>query len=132
MSSGTDVQPIPLPSIKCSLKEVLSDRASHSSDLNSYFPPLESTRGDSNSFLDSIHKDSSSSSENYEITSSISSSFASKHDLTSCLSSDNINFDPSIFDKHISPVASDLESVNSTDSDDSLADNKLEDPSIDI
>ena len=98
ISSGMDTRPVPLPSRKCSLKDVLSDSASSFSDLNSYFPSLASILEESDSFLDSIQRASSSLSENYDISSSTSSSFASEDDLTSCSSRDKINFDPSIFE----------------------------------
>ena len=76
--------------------------------------------------------DSSSSSENYDISSFTSSSFASKDDLTSYSSSTKINFDPSIFENHLSAITSDIEPVNSADCKDSLSDKKLEDPRINI
>ena len=44
ISSGIDTRPITLPSRKCSLKDVLSNRTSNSSDHNNYSPSLALTR----------------------------------------------------------------------------------------
>ena len=95
------------PSRKCSLKNVLSDRAPNSSDLNSDYHSIVSTREESNYFLNSIHSNSSSSSENYDISSSTLSSFASEDDLTYSSSNDKINFDTLIFDNSSSSFARD-------------------------
>ena len=82
--------------------------------------------------MDSIHRDSTSSLENCEILSSIYSSFTSKDDLTFYSSSVKIKFGSLFFEHHLLAVASDLESIRSANCEDSLSDNKLEDPSIDI
>ena len=69
---------------------------------------------------------------NCSISSSISSSFVLENDFTSYSSSTKIDFDPTIFENHISAVNSDLESVNISNCEDSLSGNKLEDPNIEI
>ena len=66
ISSGTCTRPIPPPSRKCILKDILSDnklesRVSNYFDLKSDSSSLALTREQSDSFLDSIHRDSSSS-----------------------------------------------------------------------
>ena len=96
--SGMDTLPIPPASIKCSLKEVLSDNKidsnfKNSSNLNSDSPSLALTHGESNYSLDSIHGDYFSSSDNHNISSLVSSSFSSKDDLTSYSTSDKVHRD---------------------------------------
>ena len=126
ISNEMDVRPIPPNSRKFILKDVLSNikldpSASNSLDLNS----LMSTREESDSWLDSIRWDFPSSFENHDMLAYVSSSFASKDDLTYCLSSTNINFDPSMSEKYLSAVTSDLESVNSADYEDYFVTKKL-------
>ena len=120
--SVMDTRPIPPPSMKYSLKDLLSDRASNYSDLNSDSSSLALTREEYDSLLDPIHINYSSSSENHGISSPVFSSFTSKEDLTSYLSSTKINFELSIFEHNLLSVISDLDSVNIYDCEDSLYD----------
>ena len=66
------------------------------------------------------------------MSSSVSSSFESEDDLTSYLSSTKINFDPSIFEHHLSSVISDLESFHSSDLEDSIHEYKLKESNLNV
>ena len=71
-------------------------------------------------------------SEIHDILCSFSSSFASKDDLTCYLFNDNIKFDPSIFENHLSAASSDLELVNSTNCEDFLHECDLEESNLNV
>ena len=72
------------------------------------------------------------STQTHDILPSISSSFESEDDPTSCSSSEKINFDPTLIKNHVFFVISDLESVNSTDCEDSFHEYKLEECNLSV
>ena len=104
----------------------LESRVANSSELNSDSSSLAST------FMHSIHADFSSSSENFGMSSFTSSSFAAEDDLTSCSYTYKINFDPSVFENYLSAAASNLESFNSADCEDSLHVYNLEESNVNV